>query len=385
MKKIGFLIAPDENWLGGVNYYKNLFWALCDYASNEWEVVVFVPKTYDLDIIKDYPPAIKIVRLSVLSPWSCVGIIRRIIRKLFKNDYMLKRSLDRHGISVVSHISGEFRCRGIKKIAWIPDFQHKYLPNFFSKDELKARDRAFLHLAKAADIVVLSSNVAKADFIRFFPVYKEKAQVLQFVPRLEYESVPNLRTLCSNYSIPKKFFYLPNQYWIHKNHKIVLRALKLLQDEGREVVVISTGKASDYRAPRLMDEIELYIRENRLQHVYRILGTIPYVDTRGLSMYCHAFINPSLFEGWSTTVEEAKCYGKPILLSDLSVHREQKPANGIFFDPKNAQELADKMWEVWNISNEQCDVDALLEINHNNQKAFAERYWQILGMVGKDD
>jgi glycosyltransferase involved in cell wall biosynthesis len=36
-----------------------------------------------------------------------------------------------------------------------------------------------------------------------------------------------------------------------------------------------------------------------------------------------ALINPSLFEGWSTTVEEAKSTGTPMILSDLGVHREQ--------------------------------------------------------------
>ena len=38
-----------------------------------------------------------------------------------------------------------------------------------------------------------------------------------------------------------------------------------------------------------------------------------------------AVLQPSLFEGWSTTVEEAKSIGKTILLSDIPVHREQAP------------------------------------------------------------
>ncbi len=36
-----------------------------------------------------------------------------------------------------------------------------------------------------------------------------------------------------------------------------------------------------------------------------------------------ALINPSQFEGWSTTVEEAKSLGVKMLLSDLEVHKEQ--------------------------------------------------------------
>ena len=46
-----------------------------------------------------------------------------------------------------------------------------------------------------------------------------------------------------------------------------------------------------------------------------------------------ALINPSYFEGWSTSVEEAKSLGKRVILSDIPVHREQNPLMGIYFPP----------------------------------------------------
>src|SRR5690606_7479795 len=53
-----------------------------------------------------------------------------------------------------------------------------------------------------------------------------------------------------------------------------------------------------------------------------------------------AIINPSLFEGWSTTVEEAKSLGKSILLSSIAVHLEQAPKRGLYFTPHDPNELA---------------------------------------------
>ena len=38
-------------------------------------------------------------------------------------------------------------------------------------------------------------------------------------------------------------------------------------------------------------------------------------------------------------MEEAKSLGVPMLLSDLSVHREQAPPGTAFFDPRSADEL----------------------------------------------
>ena len=50
-----------------------------------------------------------------------------------------------------------------------------------------------------------------------------------------------------------------------------------------------------------------------------------------------AVLQPSLFEGWSTSVEEAKSVGKRMILLDIPVHREQDPPRALFFDPRDAE------------------------------------------------
>jgi glycosyltransferase involved in cell wall biosynthesis len=60
-----------------------------------------------------------------------------------------------------------------------------------------------------------------------------------------------------------------------------------------------------------------------------------------------AVVQPSLFEGWSTVVEDARVLGKTALLSDIPVHREQSPPDCSFFPPKSAEALADLLAEKW--------------------------------------
>ena len=80
---------------------------------------------------------------------------------------------------------------------------------------------------------------------------------------------------------------------------------------------------------------------------FRVLGLVPYEHVTALSRDSQALINPSLFEGWSTTVEEAKSMGKRILLSRIPVHVEQDPPGGTFFDPADPDELAALMEEAY--------------------------------------
>ena len=74
---------------------------------------------------------------------------------------------------------------------------------------------------------------------------------------------------------------------------------------------------------------------------------VPYEHVTALSRDSAAQINPSLFEGWSTTVEEAKSMGKRILLSRIPVHVEQDPPGGEYFDPHDPDELAALMEEAF--------------------------------------
>ena len=59
-----------------------------------------------------------------------------------------------------------------------------------------------------------------------------------------------------------------------------------------------------------------------------------------LNANCVALINPSFFEGWSTTVEEAKSLGTKMILSNIELHKEQAK-EAMFFDPKKIDSFQD--------------------------------------------
>jgi len=76
---------------------------------------------------------------------------------------------------------------------------------------------------------------------------------------------------------------------------------------------------------------------------------VDFADVYALIRQACCVLNPSLYEGWSTTVEETKTLGKPMILSDLEVHREQDPPKTLFFEPRNAGMLAKAMAEFWRL------------------------------------
>lgn len=377
--RVAFLLNISENWLGGLNYYRNLLSAIVENEDLEIEPVIFIPKDANMRLFEGYPE-VSIIKTGFLTRGNFLWLMRKILCRLINRDILLEKLLKLNRIDIISHLQTSLTYIKLPTAAWIPDFQHKYLPKLFSTQELKSRDTSFQNLAKAYDTVILSSNHAKDDFIKFFPEFKNKAEVLQFVVTVDTSSNSNKVTyLKEKYKIDSPFFYLPNQYWTHKNHKVVLAALTLLKEMDKKILVISSGNTEDYRNNEYFLSLKQYIAEHNLSENYYILGKIPYSDVQILSKKCLAFINPSLFEGWSTTVEEAKTMGKRILLSNIPVHLEQRPQGGEFFDPNNPRELADRMWSIWNKKHN--DVFLQIDIDKKNKmrkREFSDNYRNIL-------
>lgn len=199
--------------------------------------------------------------------------------------------------------------------------------------------------------------------------------VLQFVSQPPKQvNTLNLKELQEKYKFDGNFFYLPNQFWQHKNHKVVFEACLLLKKKGVNITVICSGLMQDFRSKdnQYVDNLLNFIKDNNLQSNIKTLGLIEYSDVLSLMENSLAIINPSLFEGWSSTVEESKSMGKKIVLSNIPVHIEQNPAHSFYFDPKNTLELSNILEQLWILK----DEDFYSNDSTLNQRTleFGEKY-----------
>jgi glycosyltransferase involved in cell wall biosynthesis len=243
-------------------------------------------------------------------------------------------------------------------LAWIPDFQHIHIPDLFSSSKIQTRNRHNDRISRFASRVILSSQDAYHDLKRVLPKAVDKARVLSFVAQIPagVYDVDSAK-VCELYHLPNKFFYLPNQFWKHKNHTVVIEALTLLKERCPEMVVVCTGNPSEFRGHRYYQQLVATIHESNLDHRMILLGLVPHEHIFQLMRRSLAVLQPSLFEGWSTTVEEAKSLGKGLIISDIPVHKEQDPPGSIFFDPHNPQMLANILVDAYTKKLPGSDVD----------------------------
>ncbi|MBR5376708.1 MAG: glycosyltransferase family 4 protein [Lachnospiraceae bacterium] len=241
---------------------------------------------------------------------------------------------------------GFLKLFGITPVSWIADFQHCHYPEFFEQEEVDKRNSNFKKIASSGNPLVLSSNDAKEDLEQYFRAGRPGVHVVHFSSFIDDElgklTPEHESEVLSGFGLEKhKYIAVCNQFWKHKNHIVVLKAIGLLadRDTGSDLKVVFTGEPSDRRNPEYMDELKKLM--DALGDRVQVLGFIDRRDQLCIMKYAGFIIQPSLFEGWGTVVEDAKILGKRILLSDIPVHREQMNENCILFDPKDPESLAD--------------------------------------------
>lgn len=120
--------------------------------------------------------------------------------------------------------------------------------------------------------------------------------------------------------------YVGNSY-PHKNLNIFLELAKAKPD----VDIVLVGK-KDYFYERL----EKHIRESRVENIY-LIGNVPDIHLGILYQNAHAYVFPSLYEGFGLPPLEAMQYGVPILVSNRGSLPEIVGDAGLIADPENRE------------------------------------------------
>ncbi len=366
-----------SEWLGGLNYFRNLFNALHAQPDRTVEPVVLCARAARLDLAAGFPP-VDFLRTAWIERRSAAWWLRKATGETLGFDPFLEGFMRRRGIRVLSHSAHLGRASRFPTLPWIADFQHVKLPQLFTPQEIALRESEYRKWCRNGTRVILSSQDARNDLASFAPEAVAKVVVLPFVAALDHpERWPGIESLQAKHGFEGRHFLLPNQFWVHKNHRLAVDALRILRGRRVAPLVLATGNTQDYRQPGHFPALMEHARACGVSDAFRVLGIVPFPDLMGLMRSAVAIINPSRSEGWSTSVEEAKTLGKQVLLSSLPVHREQAPERAAFFDPDDAGALADAMQSAWEGFDPEADAHAQARAAAAfpaRQRAFARAY-----------
>lgn len=250
-----------------------------------------------------------------------------------------RRALARQADAIYPVVPGDTYPVNPRHWLWIPDFQHRHLPHFFTPEEWERREARFQALLARPCPLILSSRAALDDLEAFYPGHAAIPHVWSFRSLARPQGADRLREVRERYGLPERFLFIPNQFWGHKDHGTAFRALALLRDRGVAIDLICTGGKEDHRDPGYYDRL-FTLAGDLGRHSIRHLGNIPHADVLACLQMATCIVQPSHFEGWSTLVEDALALGVPLAVTRLPVHVEQIGEGGMFFPPGDAEALA---------------------------------------------
>jgi glycosyltransferase involved in cell wall biosynthesis len=384
LKKIAFTLIGGKAWLGGLNYQINLFTALSAYQHNRVAVNLFVGTDIDTDILNKFE---KITSLTIIKSdaFNRDNINKRLLNAILTGlDTLALHVFSEHMIDVVFENANFYGWRfPLPVIAWMPDFQHRHMPEMFSRYAYWKRELGYWLQLSSNRFILLSSQDAKLDCQKFYPRLTPSIRVINFaVPSwIDCETLPDVEKI---YSLPKDYYYLPNQFWKHKNQACAVEALKILVDGGKDFFLVSSGKKQGSIGDNYFNEVVDLVNRYGLERNIKFLGEIPYDHVRALMLGCKSMINSSKFEGWSTTVEEAKANGVPMILSDIKVHLEQAEDRACFFNPNIPKSLA-LVLDSFNKeqTNHKRDTYTIKNEAEDRFKFFSNEFAHLVGDVFK--
>ena len=338
--KIAFVLNFDfTNWNGGFNVINNLIKNI-DKNYKIYRPVVIVKKNLskkEKKILK----GLNIIHTNLFNKNNLSYFYNLLQIFIFGKSYSFEKFFQLKNIKVISHTMFAGKNSKVKSIFWMPDFQHLDLKNNFSILNIIKRELNFRFAIKNSSAILLSSS----SMLRSFKKYYDFKNINYFINRFCFLSnnrinLKKINFIKKKYNIRNAYFYLSNQYCVHKNFEIIVSVLKYLKSINKNLLFVSSGSNIGNNNSGYFELIRKLIITNNLENNFKYIGVINKDEVEILIAGSIALVNPSTYEGWNTAVEQAKALNKRTVLSNISVHREQKNHYSYLFNTSNYLSLS---------------------------------------------
>jgi len=215
------------------------------------------------------------------------------------------------------------------------DLQHLHLPSFFTRKQIRWRQRWYRISCQYAEAVVVASQWVREDIIQHYNIVKEKIYVIPFgAPTQAYKPLPPevLDKVRSKFKLPDLFALYPAQAFAHKNHLRLIEAIAALRDKySITVQLICTGARKSFSRE---------IAELGLEKQVHFLGFVLPEELRALYKLAQFVILPTLFEADSFPLIEAWYEGTTVACANVTSLPQQSGDAALLFDPWSVDSIA---------------------------------------------
>jgi glycosyltransferase involved in cell wall biosynthesis len=269
VKKIGILLSSPKTVGGIYQYSLSMIDALNKISKNKKIDVCYfyTDKLWESQIPK------KSKKIYIKKK-----IILRIFKRLFLFFYLLEDRnlkfssffneevaiLNKSDCDLIIFPSQDITSYQIKKksISTIHDLMHLYEPHFeeYTDAIIKNRNIHYRLMCNTVDGIFVDSSLGRKHVLDNFKINKNKLLVLPFVAPSYLKNFAKFNVF-KKFNIPKKYFFYPAQFWEHKNHINLIKAISInnTKNPNEKINLVLCGAKKNY-----FNAVFDFIKKNRL-------------------------------------------------------------------------------------------------------------------------
>lgn len=211
----------------------------------------------------------------------------------------------------------------------------------------------------SAKIITVSENTKK-DVIRLFSPkvrtfygtktspssnLKEKISTILIAPSDEFHSISDLEKvqIKKKYTLPPEYIIYTGNWREHKNLVGLLKSFAILKKSFPQLELVITGK-EDPCYPEVLETS----RDLDLGDSVKFVGCVDFNDLKKLTAAASVYVFPSFYEGFGMPPLEAMACEVPCAVSNTSAIPEVCGDAALYFDPRNAEEMAQQIAKLLN-------------------------------------
>ena len=195
-------------------------------------------------ISKGSLPLVENIQAQWLNPPKQIMPVRILLSKIAERigwkrwiippDLPLQRAAERDHVQFIWFVTPVYWPVEVPYIATVWDIQHRlqpWFPEVGKGSEWIDREIYYADFLRRATFIITPNQVGQNELSLFYQIPSERFLRLPHpAPRIErIPSMDKIVAVRNRYGISNQYLFYPAQYWAHKNHINLLKALNILQ------------------------------------------------------------------------------------------------------------------------------------------------------------
>ena len=274
----------------------------------------------------------------------------KFFSKIKMNFCSIERKLINDKIDLVYFLSPSSISQALNNIPYIftlwdlGHLEELEFPELTNDRIFESRELMYTKSLKKAFKVIVDSAYSKQYTINKYNLDEKRIEVLKFLPNIRVADNEEFIDIKNIYNIKNDYVFYPAQFWAHKNHMYILKAIKILREKKNiDVDVIFSGSNKgnlDY----ILNKAKQFGVDDLIHYVGFVPNSqIPYLYKQSLSLVMPTYLGPT-----NIPPLEAFFYKSPVCYSDKPSFREQVGDAAFYMNLKDPNSLVENIITIKN-------------------------------------